>query len=214
MDALLQPVRSKNLQKAFVLMQKKKLADAEKLLESGLKEAESKKDLTMSALYCSAFGVLFKLKKEFRKAWKFYERAEKIYPEEPSLKLISGRLLVDYFGQYDTVIRKMEKVIERHAGNPVLLHQALTLKGIAHLRQGQKDKAIESLKRSMEDGFEPLKTCVNLDFKLVEEMMKKKVFADLCREFLEKANALSRKSREKGFQKMTQRLLDNFPSPL
>lgn len=213
MDSHSQQIRSKNIQKAFALMQKKKLDQAERLLESGLKEAEGKKDLMMTALYCSAYGVFFKLKKEFRKAWKFYERAEKIYPEEPSLKLISGRLLVDYFGQYDTVIRKMDKVIEIHGGNPVLLHQALTLKGIAQLRLGEKEKAVECLKGSIGNGFEPLKTCVNLDFKLVEELMKKKVGREACREFLEKANALARKSREVPFQKLTKRLLDHFPAP-
>lgn len=212
MKAQPQTIRQKNLQKAFSLMQKKKLDQAESLLESVLKEAEAKKDLMMTALTCSAYGVLYKLKKEFRKAWKFYERAEKIYPEEPSLKLISGRLLVDYFGQYDTVVRKMDKVIELNPGNLVLLHQALTLKGIAHLRQGEKEKAVECLKRSMDGGFEPLKTCVNLDFKLVEELMKKKVGTDACHEFLEKANALSRKSREAPFQKLTKRLLDHFPA--
>lgn len=200
-------IESKPLLKAFGLMHKKKLKEAETILAYGLKEAEVLHDELLMGLYNSAYGVLYKLKKEFRKAWKYYEQAERLIPDDPALKIISARLLVDYFGQYDTVIRKMDKLMAMANGDFVLLHQAHTIQGLAHLRSGNKKKAVASLEKAMGKNFEGLQTATNLDFKLVHEMIKKKVNLPLCRHYLESARKFAKKMRESAHEKLIARLL-------
>lgn len=203
---------SKNLAKCFSLMHRKKLDDAEKLISQGLKEAEYKRDLNLQGLYWSAFGVLHKLKKDFRKAWKCYDQAEKLIPDDPALKIISSRLLIDYFSQYDTVLKKMEKIEEGCKGNTAFLHQIHALMGLAWLKKGDRKKAAEFLKRSMEGGFKGLESSVNLDLKLLEELMKKKVEPMLCKAYLETALKFAQANKEKVFEKLFKLFLKNFPA--
>lgn len=210
MQTIDKKIDSKFLLKAFELMNQKKLDEAEKVLDHGLQEAESLRDLILTGLYHSAYGVLYKLRKDFRKAWKYYEKAEKLIPEDPALKIISSRLLVEYFGQYDTVIRKMDKVIKMVEGNLPFLHQALCLKGLAFLRKGNKKRAVECLKQSMGKNFEGLESVANLDFKLLQELIKKKGDSTLCRQYLEAAQKLAKKTKETGHQQIIQSLLGNL----
>lgn len=207
MQSLNNTLIEKNLNTAFERMKLKKYDEAKALLDKGIKEAEKKKDVVLMGVYCSAFGVLFKLKKEFRKSWKFYEQAEKCIPGDLSLKLISCRLLADYFGQYDTVIRKMEKVIETAPHDPILQHQASTLAGYAFFKKGDKKKGIEFFKKSMADGFKKLQTAANLDFKLVGELLRKKQEKELCRQYLETALKFAQSTKEKPYQQLIHQML-------
>ncbi|MDO8519794.1 MAG: hypothetical protein Q7T11_06485, partial [Deltaproteobacteria bacterium] len=165
----------------------------------------------LQGLHYSAFGILFKLKKEFRKAWKFYEQAERLIPDDPALKIISSRLLVDYFGQYDTVIRKMEKILKT-VSDFILRHQILTVLGLAYLRSGNKKKGAECLKDAMGKNFDGLQSAANLDLKLVGEMVRKKVDLKLCRDYLTAAATLAKKTKDAPHEKFIKRLLDVFPS--
>ncbi len=210
MQSLKTPLAEKNLDSAFELMKTRKYDEAEALLEKGMKEAEQKKDIVLVGVYSSAFGVLLKLKKEFRKSWKFYEQAEKCIPDDLSLKLISCRLLADYFGQYDTVIRKMEKVIQLAKEDPILQHQANTLAGYASFKKGDKKRGIDFFRKSMADGFKGLQTAANLDFKLVGELVKKKQEKDLCRQYLEMALKWTQTTKEKPYQQLIRRMLDQI----
>ncbi|MBI4410934.1 MAG: hypothetical protein HY541_00420, partial [Deltaproteobacteria bacterium] len=133
MQKINERLQSKTIYKAFELMRQKKFDGSEELLARGLKEAQTARDLVLTALFYSAYGVLFKLKKEYRKAWKYYEQAEKLIPDDPALKIISARLLVDTFGQYDTAIRKMEKIVPKIGSDMTFLHQAYTVLGLAWL---------------------------------------------------------------------------------
>ena|SRR3989338_7812729 len=205
-------IESKVIYKAFELMQKKKLDEAEGLLSKGLSEAKTARDLILTGLFYSAYGVLFKLKKEYRKAWKYYEQAEKLIPDDPALKIISARLLVDYFGQYDTAIRKMEKILPKIGSDMTFLHQAYTVLGLAWLKKGNKKKAVDCLAKSMGDNFKGLQSGANFDFRLVEEMMKKKSNPTACRTFLEKAIAFVKETREIQHERLIKRMLDLFPA--
>lgn len=212
MQSMNAKIRSQDLLKAFSLMHNKKFDEAEKALSASLKAALGEKDGILAGLCYSAYGVLYKLKKEFRKAWKYYEQAEKFIPDDPALKLISARLLVDYFGQYDTVIRKMDKVVKMTGSDFVFLHQALTIQGTAYLKAGNKKKAVECLVKSMGVNFDGLQSAANLDFKLVNEFVKKRIEAKLCREFLEQAWKFAKKSRESAHEKFIKGLLSAFPA--
>lgn len=206
-----EPIKAKRLLLAFGLMNEKKYDQAEKALTEGLKEAETARDLVLQGLHYSAFGVLSKLKKDFRKAWKYYEQAEKLIPDDLALKIISARLLVEYFGQYDTVIRKMEKAAKMEGADFVFLHQILTTQGLAYLRAGNKKKAAECLKKAMGKNFDGIQSMVNLDLKLVGEMTAKKVDPPLCRAYLNGAATFAKKTKEGVHEKIIKRLLDLFP---
>ncbi len=208
LDAKIQPVK---LLKAFRLMKEKKIDDAEVLLKEGLKESELESNDLLTGIYNSGLGVLYKLKKDFRKAWKFYEKAERLIPGDPSLKIISARLLVNYFGQYDTAIKKMEQVKEMVGTNLPFLHEVLTIEGLAYLKKGDKKKAVECLTQSMGQNFKDLQTAANLDFALIEALLQKGVEPDQCRDFLQKAAQFSKKNREPHFEKVIQKILSLFP---
>lgn len=204
-------IQSAPLYEALRLLRQKKFAEAEKSLSLGLKAAEAAGDDVLAAVYHSTYGIYFKLQNDFRKAWKCYEKAEKLLPDDPSLKLISARLLVEYFGQYDAALKKMEKVLELAAGNPIYAHAAHTLAGLAWIKKGNKKEAALELQKSMDGDFKGLKTASNLDFTLIEAMMRKKTEPELCRTFLETAFKFAKKNREAGAQKVIQKLLDTFP---
>ena len=133
MQKINERIQSKSIYKAFELMRGKKFDEAESLLSKGLSEAKAARDLVLTGLFYSAYGILFKLKKEYRKSWKYYEQAEKLIPDDPALKIISARLLVETFGQYDTAIRKMEKIVPKLGSDMTFLHQAYTVLALSLL---------------------------------------------------------------------------------
>lgn len=200
------PIQSKLLIESFELMKFKKFEEAKIRLEKGLHEAELAKDHTLQALFNSALGVLCKLQKEFRKSWKYYETAEKLMPDDMALKLISSRLLVDYFGQYDTVLKKTEKVLSIVKKNDPLFHMAHTIRGLAFLRKGEKKMAVECLKLSAD--FENAKTAANIDLQLVGELIRKKIDRQACIHFLNQALQLAKANREARFEKVIARLIN------
>lgn len=205
-------IQSKDLTQAFKLLNQKKLDEAEVVLTKGLNEAKAANDKILQGVFYSSFGILFKLKKNFRKAWKYYEQAEKIIPADPALKIISSRLLADYFGQHDTVIRKMQKVIDQAGNDLSFLHSAYSLQGFSYLKKGNKKKALECLKLSMGDHFKGMQTAANLDYRLVEALTKKKTDLKACRDFLEQALSFAKSTREVPHQKILGQLLKKFPA--
>jgi hypothetical protein len=106
----------------------------------------------------------------------------------------------------------MEKVENEAKEDIPLLHQVRAVTGLAWLKKGDKKKAAEQLQLAMNGDFKGLQTAVNLDLKLLEEMMKKKVDPALCKTYLEKAHAFSKVNKEKQFEKLFKQLLKNFPT--
>ena len=92
--------------RAFELIAAKQYEDAEKLLALNMSRTD---DDAAIALYHSVMGVLFKVQGEFKTAWKHYERAEKLLPDDPAMKIISARLLIEQFAEYDQAIKKAKK---------------------------------------------------------------------------------------------------------
>lgn len=208
----LDKVHSERLYKAFDLMSAKDFGGAEQELNAGLAEAEAQEDRVLTALFYSTLGVLFKIKKEFAKAWKFYERAEKLLPEDPALKLISARLLIDVFGQFDTAIRRCQKVLEISRSDPPFLHQARVTMGTAYLKKGERAKAIQCLVDAMEDDFGGLVSAANIDLKLLEALLRKKNGLTECKTYLEKALGFAQGKKEDKYVELLRRLLEAFPT--
>ncbi len=193
--------------RAFELMAARQYADAEKLLVSNMGRTD---DDTSVALYHSALGVLYKMQGEFKTAWRHYERAEKLLPDDPSLKIISARLLIEAFAEYDTAVRKAKKVLVLAKGNPVFAHQAYTTMGLAYARKGKRTQATEMLATSMGHDFEGFVSAQNIDLSLVEALLRKGWSLDACRTFLHTALGFARAAHEDKYVRLFEKMVSAF----
>lgn len=182
--------------RAFELMAAKQWNDAERLLSSNM--SKTKDDIAI-ALYHSALGVLYKMKREFKVAWRHYSRAEKLMPNDPSLKIISARLLIEEFAEYDQAIRKANKVLKLAKGNPVFEHQAYTTMGLAWTGKGNRRKATNMLLNSVTEDFEGFISAQNIDLNLVEALLKKGWAIEEARIFLKKALVFAKAKGEEKY---------------
>lgn len=204
-------VKSERLYKAFDFMAEKNYEAAEEELNAGLDDAQNHQNKILSALFYSSLGVLYKIKKDFPKAWKYYEKAEQLLPEDPALKLISARLLLDVFGQYDTAIRRCEKVMDLAGSDPPFRHQACAIMGLAHLKRGERSKAVQCMVDAMSDDFAGLISASNIDLKLTEALLRKKTGLQECFTYLEKAQQFAKDNNEERHVELFTRLIDAFP---
>ncbi len=193
--------------RAFELMAAKQFGDAERLLVGNMSKTD---DDVAIALYHSALGVLYKMKGEFKTAWRHYRRAEKLMPDDPALKIISARLMIEEFAEYDGAMRKAKKVLDLAKGNPVFTHQAYTTMGLAWARKGNRKKALEMLVASMGDGFEGFVSAENIDLNLLEAILRRGWTNDQCRTFLADAHAFSQSKSEEKFERLFGRMLTMF----
>jgi len=202
------PVQSSDVcRRAFELMHEKRYDEAEKLLVGNMAKTD---DESAIALYHSVLGVLFKLQGEYKTAWKHYERAEKLLPLDPALKIISARLLLEQFAQYDQAIKKAKKVFDLIPNNPVFAHQAHTTLGLAYLKKGEKKKAIASLQTSVGEGFYGFVSAKNIDFSLVEALLRKNMAQKECVSFFEKALRFATKNAETKYVELFQKMMNVF----
>lgn len=179
--------------RAFELMNSKQFEDAEKLLTNNMSKVD---DDVVIGLFHSALGVLFKLKGEMKIAWRHYQRAERLIPEDPALKIIMARFLIEQFAEYDSAIKRVKKVINQVKENPVFMHQIHITIGLAYIGKGQRTKAREMLTMSMGGDFEGFVSTKNIDFKLVEMLIRKKWATKECETFLNKAFDFAKKHKE------------------
>lgn len=193
--------------RAFELIKQKQFDDAEKLLLGMMSKTE---DSTADALYHSVLGVLYKMKGEQKTAWRHYTRAEKLLPNDPALKIISARFLIEQFAEYDPAIRKAKKVLQLLPGNPVFAHQSYITMGLAHCLKGEKKKAVAMLEKSWGNDFEGFVTSKNIDFTLVEMLLKKDWGEDACFRFINKALGFAKNRKEEVFADAFQKMLDAF----
>lgn len=200
-------VNDKNLYLCFQHIKNKKYDEAKVLIQSGLDQSAKTKDAQAQALYLSAMGVLFKVQGDYKQSYKFYQKAEKLLPDDPALKIISATLLIEEFGQHDTALKKLEKIIASTETDAAILHHAQVLVGLALAQMGKMDAAQKKLRDINAQDFLVLRSATNLNFKLVEFLVKKKQAKDACITFLNKARELAIQKRELPYQGAIQSLL-------
>lgn len=194
--------------RAFELIQSKQYEEAEKLLNKNMGLVD---DNVAIGLFHSALGVLYRLKGEPKTAWKHYQRAEKLIPDDPALKIITARLLIDQFSEYDLAIKKVKKALDTVRDNPVFSHQVYTTMGLAYVAKGRKKQSTEMLEKSMDGNFAGFVTAQNIDFALVEALLKRGLSIPKCRAFLEKAISFARAQKEDVWVELIDRMLKTFP---
>jgi tetratricopeptide (TPR) repeat protein len=204
------PLKDADLYLAFRLMKRKDFDGAEARIMVGLKLARQAGQKNLEGVYFSAFGVLYKLKKDYKKSYKYYQLAEKLLPDDHSLKVITAVLLIEEFAQYDTAIRKLAKVIEASANDPAMMHHAKAVQGLAYFLMGKKDQASLCLDFLLTQDFQMLRSAANVDFKMVEVFIKKGFQLEKCKTYLERALQLAKKKNEKVYLAVIETLLEFF----
>lgn len=195
---------------AFRRMKEKDYPAAETVLQEGLKRAEESQNGTDAALIYSALGVLAKLKGNHREAWRLYEKAERLMPDDPSLKIIMAKLLMDQFAQYDAAIKKLKEVLRLAKGSASFEHQAHASLAVAYLKKGERKKAVAMFDRAMTDDFSKIVSAENLNFEVVEAFLARSFEVDRCRRYVEKGVALARNRKEEKPLQFLRKLLDSF----
>ena len=155
-------------------------------------------------------GVLYKIKKDYKKSYQFYQKAEKLLPEDPSLKMITATLLIEEFAQYDTALRKLEKILKDHSQDLALCHHAMALKGMALLLMGKKEDSLQVLKKLVASDFSALRSTANVNFKFPELLVKKQYALQECLDYLKKAKNLALEKRELVYQKIVEALISGI----
>lgn len=200
-------VDDKNLYLCFRLIKENKFSDAEKKIQEGIKVAAGRQDKQSEALYLSAMGVLYKVQKDYKKSYKFYQQAEKLLPEDPALKIIMATLLIEEFAQYDSALRKLDNIVDEKGQDPAIWHHAKALSGLANFLMGKKEQAKKILAEINATDFFVLRSATNLNFKLVELLVAKSFAREECLTFLRKAKDLAVQARELPYQEAIQNLL-------
>ena len=199
---------------AFRLMRDHQYDDANHLLVSAMAKTD---DSVATALYHSALGVLEKMRGDYKAALRHYQRAERLLPDDPAIKLITARLFIEVFKEYDQALKRcraVEKLVPHHA---VMLHHARTLEGLAWGAQGNRRKAVACLSASLINDFSDFGTSRNIDFHLVEWCVKKQWNLEVCREFLTRASAFASACNETTWNltlgKILEAMRPSYPSP-
>lgn len=195
-----------DLYQSFQLMKQRDFDAADELIEKGIEKAKKKKDETLQGLYLSARGVLYKLKKDYKESYKYYQQAEKLLKDDHSIRIITAILLIEEFKQYETAVKKLQKTI-KESTDPVILHHAKAIQAIGYFMMGKKDLAKENFEYILAQNFESLRFAANLDFKMAELFVAKKFELKKCEAYLEKSLELAQDKKETGFEAVILKLL-------
>lgn len=191
-------------ERAFVLIRDKQFEDAAKLLTNCMSKTE---DPVAVGLFHSTLGVLEKARGDFKASLTHYQRAEKLLSEEPSLKLITARLLIDEMKDYAGAIKRCTQAMKLVPGHPVIAHHAKTLIGLARVGQGKRRSAQRMLEESIVDKFTNFVTARNIDFHLVEECVRREWCLDICKNFLQYARSFAESRHESTFVRSIDKIL-------
>ncbi|MCB1214714.1 MAG: hypothetical protein KDK66_04480 [Deltaproteobacteria bacterium] len=205
-----QPINNKNFENGLLKMAAQDHEAAEVYFQKGLKEAQEAGDAHLEALFYSTLGMLSRQLKDFRQASKYYDKAEKLLPEEPSLKIISARLLIDVFGQYETAIKRCQKVLDLPNINANFRHHARSTMGMAYLKDGQKEKALECFQETFEKDLDELVSAGQMDLMLLEMLVQRKVGIEQCGAYLEEGIKKARDHQEESVAALFKKLHDAF----
>lgn len=198
-----------DLYQSFQLMKQRDFDAADELIEKGIEKAKNKKDETLQGLYLSARGVLYKMKKDYKESYKYYQQAEKLLKDDHSIRIITAVLLIEEFKQYETAVKKLQKTIQVST-DPVILHHARAIQAIGYFMMGKKDLAKQNFEYILAQNFDQLRFAANLDFKMIELFVAKKFELKLCEDYLKKALALAQDKKEQVFEAVIVKLLSGL----
>lgn len=190
------------------LVREKNYAQAEEVLLKGVGGEELQAE--EKAVLYSTLGLVYKMQEKHDEAWGAYKRAEKELPDDPLLKIIVARFLLNDRPEYDQVIQRAKQILVMAKEIPSFSHQAYSLMGLAYLKKGNKRKAGEMLDKAMKDDFSGIASAENIDFQLVEAFLSRNLEVEKCRRYINSAANLARERREYKLLTVFQKLLDSL----
>lgn len=208
----MQTITHENLQKGLIDLQKKNWESAEENLNKLLDDGLQKKDLLLQTTAYACLGLLAQMKQDWKLSWRYYEKAEKLDPQNGYYKLLVARLLLKLFGQNDTAIKKCEKIILEENITPELRHQAYITIGSAYLKKSDRKRAAKSLLQSIGDHFAGIQKISDLDMSLLENLIRKNTATEECLHFLDEAKMLALSLKDLAAADHLTKLLIHFPN--
>ena len=82
--------------------------------------------------------------------------------------------------------------------------------GLAYCKKGDRKKTLEMLEQSIIDDFAPFVTAKNIDYELVEAVLRRGWGRDQAKMFLEKALAFAVKTKEDQHINLLQKMIAAF----
>lgn len=192
---------------ALQFAKEKNYAEAETLLQKGITDQTPPEE---KAILYSTLGLVHKMQGKIEEAWQVYQRAEAQIPDDPLLKIIVARFLIQDHPQYDQAIVRTKQILKVAKDIPSFSHQAYALMGLAYLKKGNKRKASELLEKAMKGDFAGIASAENIDFQLVEAFLSRNCEVSQCRRYITAAINLARDRREYKLLALFQKLLDSL----
>lgn len=198
----------KEVIEALQQVQRRNYDAAVKILQTGIDSGNAAGE-ELAVLY-STLAMIQKKQGQVDQAWTSYQRAEQAAPDDPVLKVITARFLLNERAQYEQAIKRARLILKAAKDVPSLRHQAQTIMGLAYFRKGQQKKAIEMLEAAMRDNFSGMASAENIDFNLVEALVRDQSAIAQCQQYLRAACNLARQHREFKALTVFQKVLDSF----
>ncbi len=193
---------------ALRFAQEKNYEQAENLLHEAV--AHEQTSTEEKAILYSTLGLIRKMQGKIDEAWSAYQQAEGILSDDPLLKLIIVRFLIQDREQYDAAIRRAKEILKLAKEIPSFSHQAYALIGLGYLKKGNKRKASEMMDKAMEGEFKNLASAENIDFQLVEAFLGRNLEIEKCKHYINAAANLARERREYKLLTIFQKALDSL----
>jgi len=198
----------KEIMEALDLVRARNYEGAEAVLRSGL-EAVTDDPQELAVLF-STLGMIQIRQGKIDEAWASYEQAEQATPTDPVLKVIIARFLLTEAARYNEAMKRGKQILKAAQDVPSLKHQAHAIMGLAYFKKGNKKKAGEMLQKAMEDKFLGMATADNIDFNLVEALVRDDLELATCQTYVAAARDFARTKREFKAMAIFQKILDSF----
>jgi len=186
---------------------KKEYDNAEKILRQELKSTSSQRSNGDLAFFYSLLGTLMTIKKNYKGALIYYQKAETKQPS-PHIRLKVARTLANYLFDYQGALAKLRSVKVHRVSH--YWQDVNSLKGICFLKLGFLGKASKYFKAAIEIDWKKVQSVRGLSFELFDHLITSEPYRPEFKEYLEKAYLRAKKEGDEQYIKMIKELMINF----
>lgn len=182
---------------AHLLMRQGQGEEACQVLVRARDHAVSRGDSTEACLFASVRGSYLAAMGRDREGLDAYLEAENISGGGASQKLTTARHLLYGMCQPAKALARIDEVLESRPNNAVIYHECHAIQGLSLLFLGRSDKVIETLEAMRLELSSNQLPSLSCDLTLVEELTKRRLALDECRQYVELVEAQAESEGEK-----------------
>jgi len=190
---------------AHALMRRQKGEEACRLLFRSKEDAQSRGANREAALFSSVRGSYLAALGRNEEALDAYLEAEQLSEDSVHDRLITARHLVGAMDRPDQALEAVNAAVSFRSDDPAvsdsevtaILAEALSIRGLAFLRLGQPEKAVQELEALHSMLSSPGLPSLSCDLTLVEELSRRRLAPRLCRRYLQLVEARAREEKER-----------------